>query len=88
MHAPENLSAGARRTLDQIEYHPVTHNLGWHDLVEMLTEVAEVEQHADGAKITVHLGNRKLELTRPEGVPVSEAALLEVRRLFKDAGFM
>ena len=88
MHAPADLTPGARETLDQIEYHPTTHNLGWHDLVVMLKEVADVEESHGGSKLTVHLGNHKLELERPEGTPVDEQTVLGVRRLFKDAGFM
>ena len=88
MHAPQNLSHGARETLDQIEYHPTTHNLGWHDLVVMLKEVAEVEESAGGSKIVVHLGNLKETFERPEGTPVSEDTVLNLRRMFKEAGFI
>jgi hypothetical protein len=88
MHAPSDLTPEARRVLDQIEYHPTTHNLGWHDLVVMLKEVATVEESHAGAKVVVHLANQRLELTRPEGTPVSEQTLLELRRMFNDAGFM
>jgi hypothetical protein len=88
VHAPENLSQKARETLDRIEYHPTTHDLGWHDLVAMLKEVAEVEESDHGRRLTVHLGDHKLVLARPEGTPVPEKELLEVRRLFEQAGFL
>ena len=88
MHAPEDLTPGARHTLDQIEYHPTTHNLGWHDLVVMLEEVADVEKSHGGEKIVVKLGNLREEFTRPEGTPIDEQTVLTLRRMFKEAGFI
>lgn len=88
MHAPENLTQGARQTLNEIEHHPTTHNIGWHDLVVMLKEVADVEESHHGAKVIVRLGNERQEFTRPEGKPVSEQTVLELRRMFKQVGFI
>ncbi|MDO9395552.1 MAG: hypothetical protein Q7T71_03295 [Herbiconiux sp.] len=87
MHEPD-LTPGARATLDQLEHHPTTHDLGWHDLVVMLKEITEVEESHGGRTVVVHLAGRRLEFTRPEGEPVSEQAVLELRRAFKDVGYL
>ncbi|MCS5733856.1 hypothetical protein [Herbiconiux daphne] len=88
MHAPENISAYSRQILDQIEYHPTTHNIAWSDLVDMLKEVADVEVSHGGAKAVVRLGDLKEEFTETEGEPVNEKTVLALRRMFKEAGFM
>ncbi|MCS5718740.1 hypothetical protein N1027_11410 [Herbiconiux sp. CPCC 205763] len=88
MAAPQNLTPDSRQILDQIEYHATTHKIGWNDLVTMLKEVAEVEESHGGGKIVVRLDNERLEIRRPDGVPVSEATVLELRRMFKHAGWM
>jgi hypothetical protein len=88
MAAPQNLTPDSRQILDQIEYHATTHKIGWRDLVTMLEEVADVEESHGGGKVTVRLDNEKLVIEKPENGPVSEHTVLELRRMFKHAGWM
>jgi len=88
MHDPRNLTRGARDTLNHIEHHPTTHNISWSDFLVMLKEIADVEENHDGAHIVVRLGNHRQVLERADDKPVNEKTVLEVRRMFKDAGFM
>jgi hypothetical protein len=35
-------------TLQQIFQHPTTHNLGWHDVVALITHIGTVQEEANG----------------------------------------
>lgn len=88
MHDPKNLTAEARDTLNHIEHHPTTHNIGWDEFITMLEQVADVEENHNGEHVVVRLGNDRQVFERPRDTPVDEKTVLEVRRMFKDAGFM
>ena len=88
MHDPKKLTESARDTFNHIEHHPTTHNISWDDFLVMLEEVADVEENHNGTHIVVRLGNDRQVLERDDDKPVNEKTVLEVRRMFKDAGFM
>lgn len=83
---PQHLSQHHRVTLDHIERHPTTHNLEWHDVIGLLREVADVVEEHDG-KFRVKLGDQRLVLTKPKHDDVSEQMVLDLRRLFTNAGY-
>ncbi|ARJ05248.1 hypothetical protein GCM10010988_03140 [Cnuibacter physcomitrellae] len=88
MRLPEDLSAAARRTLDQIRFHPTTHGVSWNELLAMLGEIADVEESGGGAKATIRMGDDRVDLERPRSGVVAEAPILELRRMFKDQGLL
>jgi len=81
-----HLDGNHRTTLDQIERHPTTHNLEWHDVIGLLNEVGEVVQEHDG-KFRVTLGDHRLILTKPKHKDVPEQMVLDLRRLLAGAGY-
>ena len=83
---PDHLSQHHRTTLEHIERHPTTHNLEWKDVIALLEEVAEVREEHDG-KFIVKLGEGRIVLTKPKHKDVDEQMVLDLRRLFKDAGY-
>ena len=85
--APEHLSQHHRTTLQHIEDHPTTHNLEWNDVIGLLNEVAEVTEEHDG-KFVVKLGEGRIVLTKPKHKDVDEQMVLDLRRLFRDAGYI
>lgn len=83
--SPE-LTAPARRTLFDVLRHPTSQNIAWDDIVRLVSELADVEKREHGRELVVHLRNERLVLRRPEGTPVPEHALLELRRMLENAG--
>lgn len=84
---PEHVSQHHRMTLEHIERHPTTHNLEWNDVIGLLDEVADVREEHDG-KFIVKLGEERIVLTKPRHKDVDEQMVLDLRRLFKNAGFI
>ncbi|MDO9396116.1 MAG: hypothetical protein Q7T71_06205 [Herbiconiux sp.] len=83
---PDHLSQHHRTTLEHIERHPTTHNLEWHDVIALLQEVAEVREEHDG-KFVVKLGDERIVLTKPRHKDVDEQMVVDLRRLFVNAGY-
>jgi len=83
---PEHLSQHHRTTLEHIERHPTTHNLEWNDVIGLLNEVADVREEHDG-KFVVKLEDERLTLTKPRHKDVDEQMVLDLRRMFKNAGY-
>ena len=82
----EELTHGAQRTLFRILHHPTSQNVGWDELVALLTQVADVEKMDNGGRLVVRLGDERLTLQKPNGSPVPEQPLLELRRMLEHAG--
>jgi hypothetical protein len=76
-----------RTTLEHIARHPTTHNLEWHDVIALLEEVADVREEHDG-KFVVKLGDDRIVLTKPRHKDVDEQMVVDLRRLFTDAGYL
>ena len=83
---PEHVSQHHRTTLEHIERHPTTHNLEWNDVIGLLNEVADVREEHDG-KFVVKLEDERLTLTKPRHKDVDEQMVLDLRRMFKNAGY-
>ena len=53
MTSPAPLNGSQLRTYERIFQHPVSHNLGWHDVIGMFRQLGEVEVEANGnTKVT------------------------------------
>jgi hypothetical protein len=76
-----------RTTLEHIARHPTTHNLEWHDVIALLEEVAEVREEHDG-KFVVKLADQRIVLTKLRHKDVDEQMVLDLRRLFTEAGYL
>lgn len=80
-----HLSQHHRTTLEHLTAHPTSHNIEWHDVIDLLREVADVREEHDG-KFVVELGEERLVLTKPHHKDVSEQQVLDVRHLLARAG--
>jgi hypothetical protein len=48
MNTRASLTGSQLRTYDRIFQHPVSHNLGWHDVVGLFRQLGTVEEEANG----------------------------------------
>ena len=85
--SPDHLSEHHRVTLRRIEGHPTSHNVEWNDVIGLLNEVADVREEHDG-KFVVKLGDGRITLTKPKHKDVDEQTVVDLRRLFTDAGLL
>ena len=86
MAEPMHVSGHHRDTLLQIFQHPTSHNVEWHDVLSLLKATGEVEERHDG-KLLVHLGDASDTFTRPKGKDIDVQQVVDLRRLFTQAGY-
>ncbi|MGC2484763.1 MAG: hypothetical protein WA359_00760 [Acidimicrobiales bacterium] len=86
MSEPAHLNGHHRDTLVQIFQHPASHNIEWRDVLSLLEATGEVEERHDG-KFHVHLGDANDTFTRPKGKDVDVQQVVDLRRLFTQAGY-
>lgn len=83
----EHLSEHHRTTLEQIERHPTSHNIEWHDVLTLLEEAANVREEHDG-KYIVQVGDERLVLSRPRHKDIDEQMVVDLRRFLTGAGYL
>lgn len=81
-----HLNGRHRDTLLQIFQHPTSHNVEWHDVLSLLNATAEVQERHDG-KFHVRLGEASDTLSRPKGKDVDVQQVVDLRKLFTQAGY-
>lgn len=74
-----------RRTAEAILSHPVSHNIGWRDVLSLLEATGEVIEEHNG-KFKVSVGGETETLQRPSGKDVSEQMVVDLRRMLGAAG--
>ncbi|GAA2052382.1 hypothetical protein [Leifsonia soli] len=84
---PAHLSEHHRTTLEQIERHPTSHNIEWHDVLALLDEAGAVREEHDG-KYIVKLGEERLVISRPRHKDIDEQLVVDLRHLFTAAGYL
>jgi hypothetical protein len=81
-----HLSHHHRETLQRVFQHPVSHNLEWRDVLSLLEAVGTVElRHDDRYHVVV--GEQSQVLMRPKNKDLDVEVIMELRRLFKAAGY-
>jgi len=86
MSDPAHLNGHHRDTLLQIFQHPTSHNVEWHDVISLLEATGEVEERRDG-KFHVRLGEATDTFTKPKGKDIDVQQVVDLRRLFTQAGY-
>ncbi len=86
MAEPTHLNGHHRDTLLQIFQHPTSHNVEWRDVLSLLQATGEVEERHDG-KFRVRLGDASDTFTRPKGKDIDVQQVVDLRRLFTQAGY-
>ena len=83
MATPE-LNNRHRDTLEKIFRHPASGNVDWRHVVALLEAVGTVEE--DGANVKVTLGGETEMLRRPRDTDVDTQMVVDLRRIFTEAG--
>jgi len=73
-------------TLTAIFQHPVSHNIRWHDALSLMEAAGTVVEEHDG-KYKVTIGDETEVLSRPHDKNIGEQMVVDLRRMFKNAGF-
>ncbi|HEY2288922.1 MAG TPA: hypothetical protein VGH88_24525 [Streptosporangiaceae bacterium] len=83
---PEHLSSHHRNTLRQVFQHPVSHNIEWRAVLDLLETVGTVTQNHDG-KLAVRLGGELEYLDPPPGKDIDAQLVVDLRRMLGEAGY-
>jgi len=75
-----------RRTLEAIFRHPAAHNLGWMDVVELITEIGTMDQKASGEYDLLVAGKHHL-MHKPHTKDLTGAEVSDLRHFLQDAGW-
>lgn len=83
-----HLTQHHRDTLAQIERHPTSHNIEWHDVVALLNEIADVREEHDGTFVVENLGEVRLFLHKPPHKDIDEQMVMDLRAALTQAGYL
>jgi hypothetical protein len=83
-----HLTQHHRDTLAQIERHPTSHNIEWHDVIALLNEVADVHEEHDGKFVVENLGAERLFLHKPQHKDIDEQMVVDLRRALTESGYL
>jgi hypothetical protein len=81
MKSPEPLAGSQLRTYERIFQHPVSHNLGWHDVLGMFRQLGGVDTESNGNTKVTRNGH-VLILRPPRTKDVAETEEVMVLRHF------
>ncbi len=83
---PIDLSGRHRDTLEKILRHPVSRNIEWRAVMQLLEEAGTVVERHDG-KFSVTLGEETEVFERPRNKDISEQQVVDLRRMLINAGY-
>jgi hypothetical protein len=83
---PVRLSGRHRDTVREILRHPVSHNIEWQAVVQLLEEVGTVVERHDG-KFAVTLGGETEVFERPRQKDIDTQQVVDLRRMLIKAGY-
>jgi hypothetical protein len=72
-------------TAKKILTHPVSHNIAWHDVISLITEVGSVTEEANH-RFTVTIGTETRTFDRPRGDDIDEQQVVDLRRMLGNVG--
>ena len=72
-------------TAEKILNHPTSHNIEWHDVASLITEVGSITEGANG-RFTVTIANKTELFDRPRGKDVDTQQIVDLRRMLRAAG--
>jgi hypothetical protein len=74
-----------RVTLERIFRHPLSGNVEWREVRSLLEAVGTTTREPNG-KVKVELGGQTEVLQPPDGKDVDRQMIIDLRRLFANAG--
>jgi hypothetical protein len=80
-----HMAAEDRRTLDAIFHHPAPHNLGWMDVLRLLTHLGTADEKADG-KYSLMINGKHLIFHKPHGKHLDARQITDLRHYFSLSG--
>jgi hypothetical protein len=83
---PVPLSGRHRDTVRKILQHPVSHNIEWQEVLQLLEEVGTVVERHDG-KFTVTVGGETEIFERPRHKDIDAQQVVDLRRMLTNAGY-
>ncbi|HVJ52059.1 MAG TPA: hypothetical protein VM689_06340 [Aliidongia sp.] len=83
---PPSVTGSNRRTLDAIFRHPVSHNLGWSDVVALLETIGEVEERSSG-EFSLRVGGAHHLMHKPNTKDLTAADVTGLRHFLASAGW-
>jgi hypothetical protein len=83
---PAHLSGRHRDTVQEILRHPVSHNIEWRAVRQMLEEVGTVVERHDG-RFSVTLGDETEIFERPRTKDIDAQQVVDLRRMLINAGY-
>jgi hypothetical protein len=83
----KQLTSHSQRTIDQINRHPTTHDLGWHAIRKMFAEVGEVEPERNG-NLKLTLAGNSIVFQSPKDAKVAtEDEVHDLRKFMHENEF-
>jgi hypothetical protein len=83
---PVHLSGRHRDTIREILRHPVSHNIEWRAVLQLLEEVGTVVERHDG-KFSVTVGDETEIFERPRQKDIDAQQVVDLRRMLTNAGY-
>jgi hypothetical protein len=83
---PIHLSGRHRDTVQEILRHPVSHNIEWRAVLQLLEEVGTVVERHDG-KFSVTVGDETEVFARPSHKEIDAQQVVDLRRMLVNAGY-
>lgn len=83
---PIHLSGRHRDTVAEILRHPVSHNIEWQAVLQLLQEVGTVEERHDG-RFNVTVGEETEVFERPRHKEIDAQQVVDLRRMLTNAGY-
>jgi hypothetical protein len=83
---PVHLSGRHRDTVQEILRHPVSHNVEWRAVLQLLEQVGTVVERHDG-KFSVTVGGETEIFERPRHKDIDAQQVVDLRRMLINAGY-
>jgi hypothetical protein len=83
---PVHLSGRHRDTVQEILRHPVSHNVEWRAVLQLLEQVGTVVERHDG-KFSVTVGGETEIFERPRHKEIDAQQVVDLRRMLTNAGY-
>jgi hypothetical protein len=83
---PVHLSGRHRDTVEEILRHPVSHNIEWRAVLQMLEQVGTVVERHDG-RFSVTVGAETEIFERPRHKEIDAQQVVDLRRMLTNAGY-
>ncbi len=72
-------------TAERILAHPVSHNIAWHDVVSLISELGTITEKQNH-RFSVQIGSETETFDRPRHDDLDEQQVVDLRRMLRNAG--